>query len=103
MISQCGITIFIFGNKKDNKDEIIEADGVIREFEISRDNNNICIPIGVTGHATNTIYAMIASEPERYFEEPNYFLALINKLADPNTTFQNALKEIDKLLKHLMK
>lgn len=103
MISQCGITIFIFGNKKNEKNEIIEADGVIREFEISRENNNICIPIGITGHATSTIYKLIASEPEKYFENPDYFVPLINKLADPKISFQNVVKEIDKLLKHLKK
>ena len=44
MISQCGISIFVFGNKKIEKDDIVEANGVIREFEISRDYGNICIP-----------------------------------------------------------
>ena len=60
MISQCGISIFVFGNKKGTETDIIEANGVIREFEISRENGNICIPIGITGYATNTIYKMLS-------------------------------------------
>jgi hypothetical protein len=103
MISQCGITVFVFGNKKDNESEIIEADGVFREFEISKENGNICIPIGMTGFATNTIYQMIASEPEKYYEHSELFDPTINELADPNTTFEQAIKVIDKLLKQLKK
>lgn len=103
MISQCGISIFVFGNKKNDKNEIIDAGGVIREFEISRDNGNICIPIGLTGYATSQIYKMIASEPEKYFEKPDLFMHLINLLADATTTLETALKEIDKLLKLLKK
>lgn len=103
MISQCGISIFVFGNKKNDKNEIIDAGGVIREFEISRDNGNICIPICLTGYATSQIYKMIASEPEKYFEKPDLFMHLINLLADATTTLETALKEIDKLLKLLKK
>jgi hypothetical protein len=103
MISQCGISIFVFGNKKNDKNEIIDAGGVIREFEISTDNGNICIPIGLTGYATSQIYKMIASEPEKHFEKPDLFMSLINHLADPTTTLEMAIIEIDKLLKQLKK
>ena len=101
--SQCGISIFVFGNKKGTETDIIEANGVIREFEISRENGNICIPIGITGYATNTIYKMIASEPEKYYEQPELFVPIIDELADPKTTFEQAIKIIDKLLKQLKK
>ena len=103
MISQCGISIFVFGNKKGTETDIIEANGVIREFEISRENGNICIPIGITGYATNTIYKMIASEPEKYYEQPELFVPIIDELADPKTNFEQAIKIIDKLLKQLKK
>lgn len=103
MISQCGISFFVFGNKKGTESDIVEANGVIREFEISRENGNICIPIGMTGYATNTIYKMIASEPEKYYEHLDFFVPVINELADPKTTSEQAIKIIDKLLKQLKK
>lgn len=103
MISKCGISIFVFGNKKNEKDEIVEAGGVMREFEISRDNGNICIPIGITQHATGRIYQMIKSNPEQFYENPDLFIPFIHKLADSKTTFDMALYEIDKLLKQLKK
>ncbi len=103
MISQCGISIFVFGNKKNKKNEIVEAGGVIREFEISRQNCNICIPIGITKSATKSIYEMIEKEPDKFYGNPDLVMPFINHLADPNTTFDSAIKEIDKLLKLLKK
>ena len=103
MISKCGISIFVFGNKKNDKNEIIEAGGVIREFEISRENGCICIPIGITGYSTKKIYQIIEKNPERFYETPDFFMPFIQKLADSKTTFEMALNEIDKLLKRLKK
>ncbi len=103
MISKCGISIFVFGNKKNEHDDIIEAGGVIREFEISKEFGNICIPIGITSHATNRIYQIIKDNPEQYYERPDFIMPFIEKLADSNTTLEIALKEIDKLIKQLKK
>ena len=41
MISLCGIAIFLFGNKL-NDGKIIEASGVVREFEIANELGNFC-------------------------------------------------------------
>lgn len=103
MISKCGISIFVFGNKKNEKNEIIEAGGVIREFEISRENGSICIPIGITGYSTKKIYQIIKKNPGQFYENPDFFMPFIMKLADSKTTFEMALNEIDKLLKRLKK
>lgn len=103
MISQCGISFFVFGNKKNDQNEIIDAGGVIREFEISMENGNICIPIGITGYATSSIYKIIANEPEKHFDSPELFMPLIEKLADSNTTLASALEEVNNFLKKLKK
>lgn len=103
MISQCGISVFVFGNKKGGGSNVVEANGVLREFEISRDNGNICIPIGITESATKTIYKMVASEPHKYYEHPDLFIPAVAQLADPNTTLERAIEIIDKLLKQLKK
>jgi len=102
MISKCGISLFLFGNKNiDNK--IIEANGVIREFEISRDNGNICLPIGLTKYAAYTIFQSISKEPDAYFEQPNIVMPLLLELSKPETTFNQALKIIDLFFKQLKK
>ncbi len=102
MISQCGISLFLFGNKKVDE-RIVEAGGVIREFEISMEHGNICLPIGLTNYAAKTIFETISKKPENYYENPEIILPVLNKLADPKTTLPQALKAIEKLLKQLKK
>lgn len=84
MISLSGISIFLFGNKS-NGDEIVEANGLIREFEISKEMGNICIPVGCTGYATKSISDLILANPNEYYEDSDVVAPLIEKLADSNT------------------
>lgn len=102
MISQCGISFFVFGNKK-VEDKIVEANGVLREFEIARDNGTVCIPIGLTKYAAQTIFEIISKEPEKYYEKPDKILPVIIELSDPKTTFNKAIIIIENLLKQLKK
>lgn len=98
MISKCGISIFIFGNKQINN-EIIEADGIMKEFIISKDNGNICIPIGMTNFMAQKIYEIIKEEPAKYFEEPNVIMPFIESLANSKKTLTEAISIILELLK----
>lgn len=71
MISRVGISIFLFGNKREKNDKIVEASGVISEFEIAHINNNIIIPIGFTGGASKTIWNIVNEDFESYFKNPS--------------------------------
>ena len=81
MISLSGISIFLFGNKRDG-DAIVEANGLIREFEISRDLGNICIPIGCTGYAAESILKLILAKPTDYYENSDVVVPLLETLLD---------------------
>ncbi|WPR71572.1 SIR2 family protein [Flavobacterium sp. NG2] len=102
MISKCGISVFVFGNKDvSGKNEI--ANGVIREFEISHEQNCICIPIGLTGYAALEIYNIISKEPEKYYDKPDKVMSFLEILATSSTSFEEALVILEKLLKELKK
>jgi hypothetical protein len=102
MISLSGISIFVFGNKlADGK--IVEANGVIREFDISHSNGNICIPIAFTKHASKTIYDKILKNPEKYYPNHKIVLPYLNKLADEKNSITEKLKAITELLKEINK
>ncbi|AIY12608.1 SIR2 family protein [Cellulophaga baltica] len=100
MISQCGISFFVFGNKLAG-DKIVEAAGVISEFEIAHKNGCICIPVGLTKYASKTICNIIADEPEKFYKKPDLMMPILMELADENTTFTQAIKIIKGLLKTL--
>lgn len=55
MISEAGVCIFIFGNKK-FEDKVVTASGMMKEFQIAKGNKKIIIPIGSTGFAAKEIF-----------------------------------------------
>ena len=81
MISLSGISIFLFGNKLVGE-TITEASGLIREFEISIEMGNICIPIGCTGYATEVISNTILELPDKYYDNYEVIIPIIKELAD---------------------
>lgn len=89
MISDTGVVIFLFGNKKDPTDSsrIINASGCWEEFEIARDNKNIIIPIGSTGFMAKKIFDEVRTNMDNYKYLENYMDALetendVDKLVD---------------------
>lgn len=57
MLSNVGIAVFIFGNKIDNEtNEIVEASGMLEEFNIAIETGAIPIPIGATGFTSKILW-----------------------------------------------
>ena len=68
MISDTGVAVFLFGNKKDSTDpsKIINAPGCWEEFVVARDNKNIIIPIGSTGFMARKIFDEVKANMDDY-------------------------------------
>lgn len=62
MLSETGISIFIFGNKDDGSGKIITAPGCLDEYHIAKAEGNCIIPIGSTGYAAKEIYDEVKTE-----------------------------------------
>lgn len=66
MISESGVMIFVFGNKLvDGK--IIEADGMLEEYQIAIQKDKYIIPIGSTGFAAKSIFKEIKSDLQQFW------------------------------------
>ena len=102
MISKCGISIFIFGNKQ-FEGNIIDADGIMKEFIISKELGNICIPIGVTNFVTQKIYEIIETNPSEYYENPDDIMPFLQKMADTKTPLLDTISILTNLLKKIKK
>jgi hypothetical protein len=101
MISLSGISIFLFGNKLVGN-EVVNADGLLREFEISKSLGNFCIPIGCTGYATGVISDIILKSPDEYFENSEIILPLIERLADSGTPLSEKVDVVISLLNKII-
>ena len=99
MISQAGISLFLFGNKKDEDGKIILANGMEEEYQISKQNKNIIIPIGITGYSTKEIYNELEKEGlEHYGEKKEKIIDLFQKL-NTGTLNEELIENILKFLK----
>ena len=58
MIENCGIAIFVFGNKETEN----IASGVMDEYELSKEHGLVYLPIGYTGGASKEIYDKITRD-----------------------------------------
>lgn len=68
MIAKVGLAIFIAGNTHDSASGgVVEAAGVLREFEIAVEREVYPIPIGATGHAAATVAACVLADPTKYY------------------------------------
>lgn len=93
MISLSGISIFIFGNKKEDG-KIISAGGVKKEFKIALSHGTIPIPVASTGYMAAEIYTEIMQAPEKYYKGIEWIIPLIDELNDGKLTFQEIIKKI---------
>lgn len=78
MISDTGVAVFMFGNKKDpaNPSKIINALGCREEFSVAKDNKNIIIPIGSTGFMAKEIFDEVKANMDDYKYLEKYMDAL---------------------------
>lgn len=103
MLKFAGIAIFIFGNKLDNKGDIILANGVEREFEIAIENGLIPIPIATTGFMANNILSIILATPEKYYPNHEWIIPIVQGLSSDKLTSEEIINQIIDLIKKINK
>ncbi len=68
MLSKAGVCIFIAGNKLDSSTgNVVDADGIMEEFEIASSFGKYPIPIGATGHAARTVWERVNGALDSHF------------------------------------
>jgi hypothetical protein len=66
IIDKAGIAVFLFGNKRNARGDLIEADGVKREHIIAKELGAHIVPVGATGWVADAIARdMYASAAKR--------------------------------------
>ena len=103
MISLAGISIIIFGNKKDPSGNVIPADGLMREFAIAVEHNLVPIPIAATGYITQEIYQTIMSDPEKYYKGIDWIIPIIKELADAKLLEKEIIEKVITIIKNINK
>ena len=66
LASLSGAVIFLFGNRLE-KGQVVDAPGVLEEFNIAIENGLKVIPIGGTGYAARSLWQRVNGDFDRYF------------------------------------
>ena len=100
MISRAGISIYIFGNKKQD-DNIVEANGVKTEFDIAIDAKHIVIPVGCTGYMAQKLWEQINLNIEEYYGKVNNEVRKTFRSLNTKMSNDEIVSNIVKLIKLL--
>lgn len=73
MISKCGVAIFVFGNKKNETNNCVIADGMLDEFEVAKEKGALLVPIASTGDAAEKIFDEMYLSKDEYPYLENYW------------------------------
>ena len=103
MISLAGITIIIFGNKKDALGKTILAQGVKREFEIAIEQGLIPIPISTTGYMASEIYNEILLDFPKYYKGVEWVIPMIESLNKENISSNELIGQVINIIQDLNK
>lgn len=99
MISLSGISLFLFGNKSQNN-EIVNADGVRKEFLIAKEKGLITIPVGCTGFMANELSHEMIEDDACFLNYP-WLKDELQKLTDIEDKDKDLIAMLVKIIKRL--
>lgn len=95
ILSNNGIAVFIFGNKKDSKGNKVEANGCWQEYQIAKQKDCLIIPIGSTGDVAEKILEDLKLDKDLYcYIEDS--VDILEKEKDVNKIIETVLKIANK-------
>ncbi|MBR9687733.1 hypothetical protein CWB36_19865 [Bacillus cereus] len=101
IIDNIGISIFIFGNKiNESNGEVLDAEGVIEEFNISVDKGSMPIPIGVTGFTSKKLWETVMGDFNKYIPDQKlekYYRVIGNDECKDEEVIRNVIHIINHL------
>ncbi len=100
MISRAGISIYLFGNKKQDGN-IVEANGVKTEFAIALDAKHIVIPVGCTGYMAQKLWEQINLNIEKYYGKVSNEVLEVFQCLNTKMSNEEIVSNIIKLIKLL--
>jgi len=103
MLSNVGVAVFIFGNKIDTETtKVIDANGMIEEFDISVENDAVPIPVGATGFTAKVLWEKVMNDFNHYVGIET-LKPLYTDLGNESKTPEELIEIVVKIIKQLEK
>lgn len=92
-IPSAGLALFLFGNKQDGQ-SIVDANGMVSEFEIAAENGLVLLPIGATGSVAKKLAERLIANPSEYPSVPEHLIHALGELVEPVDNLNELLQPI---------
>jgi hypothetical protein len=104
MVDYAGIALFVFGNKRDGKGEIVLSDGMRQEFDLCIQAGVHPLPVGATGFMAAELWKLVSQDFAKYFPGADApFRELFDQLGDASNSPEQLEAVIMKLVEQLQK
>nr|WP_250204265.1 hypothetical protein [Escherichia coli] len=103
MIPLGGIALFIFGNKQEENNDIVNARGVFREFEIAVQHGLVPIPLPNTGYMSKYIFEQISQDPKKYYGSNEWIYNDLSELTEKDFSVKKTIEVVIKIINKLNK
>jgi len=94
LVSNSGISLFVFGNKLDENGNVVESPGVEKEFKMSVAAGSFVIPIGCTGSMAHTLWRQVIDNFDAFYPGKPKLKDLFLKLGDDLVGEDEAVSDI---------
>ena len=98
MISKCGVVFFLFGNRYNDKGEIVNALGVRKEFDIAVENGKFVFPIGCTGYMAKELATEVLANFEQYNGQMPNLKRILERLNSPGCTTEEIIGGVKSII-----
>lgn len=98
MMKHAGLTLFIFGNKDDEKGGFKISDGMIAEFDVAIKQGVIPIPVGATGYASEELWNKVMASPDHYYPKNSDLLDAVKQIGDKSLDDDELINQIIKTI-----
>lgn len=104
MIDYAGVAVFVFGNKRDQKGDIVLSNGMREEFELCVQAGVRPLPVGATGFMAADLWKEVFGNMAKYFPDANAaFQKDFEKVGDASVRPEDLLPIIQRLIEHLQR
>lgn len=103
MLSKAGIAIFLFGNKLNDKGEIVNSNGMEEEFKICLESGVIPIPIGATNFISKILWDEIMTNFDKYYPDNSDLRSAIEGIGISSNSIDKIISNVIKAINILQK
>jgi len=96
MIDDVGAIILLFGNKIDDDGKIVEAGGMMEEYQLAKNMDKFIIPIGSTGYVAKTVLSEVKKDLDKYWYLKDSINILENELNE-----EKIISEVNSIIERI--